>query len=114
MSPRESATDEELRAAEYLAGRFSGWGYDVGLQDFEAVEISRATRLVVTGPGDAVGGTVAGSGTGRATGVWMFAFPVDPSSLAAEGYEAGRGTWRTRVGGRKRISRGSTWTGRSH
>ena len=26
FSPRESATDEELRAAEYLAGRFSGWG----------------------------------------------------------------------------------------
>ena len=30
LSPRESATDEELRAAEYLAGRFSGWGYEVG------------------------------------------------------------------------------------
>ena len=57
LSPRESATDEELRAAEYLAGRFSGWGYEVGLQDFEAVEISAApTRLVVLGPGDAVEG----------------------------------------------------------
>ena len=97
VSPRESATDEELRAAEYLAGRFSGWGYDVGLQDFEAVEISRATRLVVTGPGDAVEG-LARLGFRDGEGVWMFAFPVDPSSLAAGGYEvegamayAGRG-----------------------
>ena len=98
LSPRESATDEELRAAEYLAGRFSGWGYEVGLQDFEAVEISRATRLVVTGPGDAVEG-LARLGFRDGEGVWMFAFPADPSSLAAEGYRlegdlvyAGRGT----------------------
>ena len=98
LSPRESATEEELRAAEYLAGRFSGWGYDVGLQDFEAVEISRATRLVVTGPGDAVEG-LSRLGYREGDRVWMFAFPVDPSSLAAEGYEvegqmayAGRGT----------------------
>ena len=98
LSPRESATDEELRAAEYLAGRFSGWGYEVGLQDFEAVEISRATRLVVTGPGDAVEG-LSRLGYREGDRVWMFAFPVDPSSLAAEGYEvegamayAGRGT----------------------
>ena len=98
LSPRESATDEELRAAEYLAGQFSGWGYEVGLQDFEAVEISRATRLVVTGPGDAVEG-LARLGFRDGEGVWMFAFPADPSSLAADGYEvegqmayAGRGT----------------------
>ena len=32
LSPRESATEEELRAAEYLADQFSGWGYEVGLQ----------------------------------------------------------------------------------
>ena len=98
LSPRESATDEELRAAEFLADRFSGWGYEVGLQEFEAVEIGGATRLVVLGPGDAVEGL---SRLGYRDGgrVWMFAFPVDPSSLAAEGYEvegqmayAGRGT----------------------
>ncbi len=98
LSPRESATEEELRAAKYLAGRFSGWGYEVGLQDFEAVEISRATRLVVTGPGDAVEG-LARLGFRDGEGVWMFAFPADPSSLAEEGYRlegdlayAGRGT----------------------
>ncbi len=98
LSPRESATDEELRAAEYLAGRFSGWGYEVGLQDFEAVEIGGATRLVVLGPGDAVEG-LSRLGYRDGDRVWMFAFPVDPSSLAAEAYEvegemayAGRGT----------------------
>ena len=98
LSPRESATNEELRAAEYLAGRFSGWGYEVGLQDFEAVEIGGATRLVVVGPGDAVAG-LSRLGYREGDRVWMFAFPVDPSSLAADGYEvegamayAGRGT----------------------
>ena len=98
LSPRESATDEELRAAEYFAGRFSGWGYEVGLQEFEAVEISGATRLVVLGPGDAVEG-LSRLGYRDGDRVWMFAFPVDPSSLAADGYEvegqmayAGRGT----------------------
>ena len=98
LSPRESATNEELRAAEYLAGRFSGWGYEVGLQDFEAVEIGGATRLVVIGPGDAVAG-LSRLGYREGDRVWIFAFPVDPSSLAADGYEvegamtyAGRGT----------------------
>ena len=98
LSPRESATEEELRAAEWLAGRFSGWGYEVGLQDFEAVEIGGATRLVVLGPGDAVAG-LSRLGYREGDRVWMFAFPVDPSSLAADGYEvegqmayAGRGT----------------------
>ena len=98
LSPRESATDEELRAAEYLAGRFSGWGYEVGLQDFEAVEIGGATRLVVLGPGDVVEG-LSRLGYRDGDRVWMFAFPVDPSSLAADGYEVegemaytGRGT----------------------
>ena len=98
LSPRESATDEELRAAEYFVGRFSGWGYEVGLQEFEAVEIGGATRLVVVGPGDAVAG-LSRLGYREGDRVWMFAFPVDPSSLAADGYEvegamayAGRGT----------------------
>ena len=98
LSPRESATDEELWAAEWLAGRFSGWGYEVGLQDFEAVEIGGATRLVVLGPGNAVAG-LSRLGYREGDRVWMFAFPVDPSSLAADGYEvegqmayAGRGT----------------------
>ena len=82
LSPRESATDEELRAAEYLAGRFSGWGYEVGLQDFEAVEISRATRLVVTGPGDAVEGLsrLGYQGGRQGVDVCLSGGPVIPGS----------------------------------
>ena len=98
LSPRESATEEELRAAEFLADQFSGWGYDVGLQEFEAVEIGRANRLVVLGPGDAVA-ALSRLGYREGDRVWIFAFPVDPSSLAADAYEvegamayAGRGT----------------------
>ena len=98
ISPRESATDEELRAAEFLADQFSGWGYEVGLQEFEAVEIGRANRLVVIGPGDAVA-ALSRLGYREGDRVWIFAFPVDPSSLAADAYEvegamayAGRGT----------------------
>ena len=98
LSPRESATDEELRAAEFLADQFSGWGYEVGLQNFDAVEIGRANRLVVLGPGDAVA-ALSRLGYREGDRVWIFAFPVDPSSLAADAYEvegamayAGRGT----------------------
>ena len=73
LSPRESATDEELRAAEWLAGRFSGWGYEVELQDFEAVEIGRATRLVVVGRGMRwMGWRVSGSGTVKGCGCLPF------------------------------------------
>ena len=120
LSPRESATDEELRAAEYLADRFSGWGYEVGLQDFEAVEIGRANRLVVLGPGDAVAG-LSRLGYREGDRVWMFAFPVDPSSLAADGYEVegangvrgsghGRGLRGGRPEGQDRTDRGG-WGG---
>ena len=87
LSPRESATDEELRAAEYFADRFSGWGYEVELQDFEAVEIGGANPVGSAWAGGCGGGVCLGSGTGTADRVWMFAFPVDPSSLAADGYE---------------------------
>ena len=130
LSPRESATDEELRAAEYLADRFSGWGYDVGLQEFEAVEIGSANRLVVLGPGDAVA-ALSRLGYREGDRVWIFAFPVDPSSLAADAYEvegamayAGRGTEedfsgvdlngqdRTDGGGWGSVAEGRRWRGR--
>ena len=72
----------------------------MGLQDFEAVEISSgATRLVVTWAGGCGGEGLSRLGYREGDRVWMFAFPVDPSSLAADGYEvegamayAGRGT----------------------
>ena len=38
LRPRESSTQEELRAAEYLAGQFSRWGYEVQVQEFETID----------------------------------------------------------------------------
>ena len=100
LSPRESATDEELRAAEYLAGRFSGWGYEVGMQDFEAVEISGgATRLVVHGAGGCGGGADASRVQGRRQGldVCLSGGPVIPGrggvwEVEGQMAYAGRGT----------------------
>ena len=108
LSPRESATDEELRAAEYFAGRFSGWGYEVGLQDFEAVEIGR--RHPAGGPwaGGCRGGAVAGSGNRDGDRVWMFALSGGPVIPGKRRGMRWRGQWRTRAGARERISRGST------
>lgn len=85
LSPRESATEEELKAAEWLAGRFSGWGYEVGLEEFEAIEISEAASLMIRVPERSDVGRIL---LGRAPGeeVWMFAFPVDPSTRRAQGY----------------------------
>ena len=86
LSPRESGTEEELAAAEWLAGRFSGWGYEVGLEEFEAIEMSRAVRLMVTAPEKSDGGrTFLGPRPGEE--VWMFALPVAPSTRRAAGYE---------------------------
>ena len=98
LSPRESATEEELRAAEWLAGRFSGWGYEVGMEEFEAIELFGAVSLTITVSEGSGGGRIF---LGRQPGeeVQMFAFPVDPSTRRAEGYEvegmlayAGQGT----------------------
>ena len=40
LSPRESATDQELEAAMFLAGQFKEWGYEVELQEFDAPDTS--------------------------------------------------------------------------
>ena len=98
LSPRESATEEELAAAEWLMGRFSGWGYEVEMEEFEAFEMSGAVSLMVRTPEGSGGGRIFG-GRGPGDEVWLFGFPVDPSTRRAEGYEvegtlayAGQGT----------------------
>ena len=40
LGPRESATEEELEAAEYLASRLEGFGYTVHLQNFTIQRLS--------------------------------------------------------------------------
>ena len=42
LSPRQSATDEELEAAMYLFGEMEELGYEVEIQDFEVTEANAA------------------------------------------------------------------------
>lgn len=87
LSPRESGTEEELRAAEWLADRFSVWGYEVWMEEFEVIELFEAVGLVIDLPEDWEGDdpTFWERPTGRE--VWVVALPVDPSARATEGYE---------------------------
>jgi aminopeptidase YwaD len=41
LGPRESATDQERAAAEYLASQFEGFGYSVTVQPFNVERLSR-------------------------------------------------------------------------
>ena len=47
LSPRQSATEEELRAAEFLMEQISELGYDTTLQDFEVTEAWGSGRLEI-------------------------------------------------------------------
>ena len=85
LSPRESATDEELAAAKFLAGKFSEWGYDVELQEFDVVERWAATRLVLHTP-DVVGHGLRYYEPKPDGGLWAFSAPINPASFAPEGY----------------------------
>lgn len=44
-SPRQSATDEELEAAQHLRGRLSDLGYDTSLQDFSVTQTLASVEL---------------------------------------------------------------------
>ena len=51
LGPRESATLEELEAAEYLAAKWESFGYSVQLQPFTFTRLSRErSGLVLDGP----------------------------------------------------------------
>ena len=51
FGPRESATQEELEAAEYLAARFESFGYTTRLQPFTIESVSKeSSSMVVTAP----------------------------------------------------------------
>ena len=49
MSPRESATEEEAAAADYLTAELEGLGYEAGLQPFTFERLSRRQKVEVTG-----------------------------------------------------------------
>lgn len=91
LSPRESATDQELAAAEYLVSQFESMGFSVELQPFivEAVSEERS-GLSLDGTD---GGRVAGipmnrSARGEATGILVpvgLAFERDIPAQGLEG-----------------------------
>ena len=60
-SPRESATDEELAAAKYLASLFESMGFSVEIQPFTVESVSEERS----------GLTVGGTGGGRLAGIPM-------------------------------------------
>lgn len=68
VSPRESATEQERDAAEFLRQRFETLGYDVRLEPFE-VEMERA-RISLAGEGESISGIrLSRSPYGEATGL---------------------------------------------
>ena len=83
ISPRESATDQELEAAHFLSAKFESLGYEVSLESFEVrlttsdVEFS---SVDVTTPGELqtfpMGMSVEASASGALTSVGM-AFEED-------------------------------------
>ena len=52
LSPRQSATDEELEAAMYLLAEMEELGYEVEIQDFEVTEAWGSGRLEILPAGD--------------------------------------------------------------
>ena len=68
VSPRESATEQERAAAEFLRKRFEALGYDVRLQPFE-VEMERA-QISLAGEDEGISGIrLSRSPYGEATGL---------------------------------------------
>ena len=89
-SPRESATDQELEAAQHLRGRLSDLGYDTSLQDF-SVTLTLAKVELASPSGDSpeaprsipISTSLQGIATGLLTDVGR-AFEED---IPAEGLE---------------------------
>ncbi len=77
LSPRESATDEEREAALFFADEFSNWGYDVEIQEFDAVQFSVLTSNVI-GPEVRYVRWLDG-------GSLVFSLPLDAASLGGQG-----------------------------
>ena len=99
-SPRESATDQELAAAEYLVSQFTSMGFSVELQPFSVEMVSdELSGLTVDGPGGErlAGLPMTGSARGEVSGILVpvgLAFDQDipAQSLAGSIALARRGT----------------------
>ena len=91
LSPRESATDQELAAAEYLASQFASMGFSVELQPFSVELVSEErSGLTVDGPdGERLAGIpMSGSARGEVSGILVpvgLAFDQDIPARGLEG-----------------------------
>ena len=75
LGPRESATEQELKAAEYLMARFTDLGYSPELQKFE--QASQTASLAIdapegTGVGEIRASPLGGSTAGEVSGALVF------------------------------------------
>ena len=89
-SPRESASDQELKAADHLRARLDDLGYDTSLQDF-SVNLLRAGVELESASGDAPDSPraipISLSIHGSATGILAYAGRAFAEDIPAEGLE---------------------------
>ena len=89
-SPRQSATDEELEAAQHLRGRLSDLGYETSLQEFSVTQTLASVDLV-SPTGDAPDGPralpISASLQGIATGLLTDVGRAFEEDIPAEGLE---------------------------
>ena len=89
-SPRESASDQELKAADHLRARLDDLGYDTSLQDF-SVNLLRAGVELESASGDAPDSPraipISLSIHGSATGILAYAGRAFEEDIPAEGLE---------------------------
>jgi len=90
LSPRESATDQELAAAEYLASQFESMGFSVELQPFTVESVSEErSGLAVDGAGGErlAGIPLTGSARGEVSGILVPVGLALDRDIPAQGLE---------------------------
>tara|TARA_Y100000588_G_scaffold77651_1_gene80998 strand:+ start:76 stop:543 length:468 start_codon:yes stop_codon:yes gene_type:complete len=91
LGPRESATEEELAAANYMAERFGKLGYEIVIQPFAVKEISLGARgltLDTPQPSEFVALPMANSGLGDVSGALTDVGLALPGDIPEGGLEA--------------------------
>ncbi len=107
LGARESATEQELKAAEYLMARFTELGYSPELQEFE--QKSQTASLAINVPegievGEIRASPLGGSTAGEVSGALVFAGLAGAGDVPYEGLngkvalvERGETTFRSKV-----------------
>ena len=85
LSTRQSATDQELDAALFLADEFEEWGYEVELQEFDAPDTSLfyVTDFSVLTPDTVYPYEVEYTYHNDQYNTVFYTLPLDPTSLTA-------------------------------